>query len=85
MNVQLKRLKIDFESEEFREFLRHVTVLPISLEIARRSTQLDFHPDPADEIIAETSIVEQISLLTRDRRLLKSRMAPLALSNKTEG
>ena len=76
--VQLKRLKLDFDSPEFREFVRQVTVIPITLEIARKSTQLDFHSDPADEIIAATSIVERIPLLTRDTKLLKSKMIPLA-------
>ena len=77
--VQLKRLEMDFDSPEFREFLRHVMVVPITFEIARKSTELDFCSDPADEIIAATSVVEEIPLLTRDRRLLKSRMVPLAV------
>ena len=76
--VQLKRLKLDLESQEFREFLRQVAVIPITIEIAVKSTQLDFRSDPADEIIAATSLVEQIPLLTRDARLLKSRVVPLA-------
>jgi len=57
-----------------------VTVLPITLEIARTSTQLDFSSDPADEIIAATSIVERVPLLTRDRRILKSRLVPFPFS-----
>src|SRR5260370_3301866 len=73
------RLSIDLDSAEFRELLRRLTVIPISLEIARKSTQLDFSSDPADEIIAATSIVEKIPLLTRDRRVLESRMVPFAL------
>jgi PIN domain nuclease of toxin-antitoxin system len=76
--IQLKRLKLDLRSDEFREFLRHVAIVPLNLEIARQSTQLDFHSDPADEIIAATSVVEKIPLLTRDKRLLKSKMTPLA-------
>lgn len=76
--VQLKRLKLDLKSSAFLEFLRHVTVIPITLEIAVKSTQLDFQSDPADEIIAATSLVERIPLLTRDRKLLKSRMVPFA-------
>ena len=76
--VQLKRLKLDFDSLEFREFLRQVTVIPLTFEIARKSTQLDFRSDPADEIIAATSVVEEILLLTRDTKLLKSKMIPLA-------
>jgi PIN domain nuclease of toxin-antitoxin system len=79
MLVQRDRLKMDLESPEFRVWLRHLIVIPISLEIARQSTELDFSSDPADEIIAATSVVEGIPLLTRDRRIRKSRMVPLAL------
>ena len=74
--VQLKRLEIDFADVEFARFLRTVTVVPITLEIARKSTQLDFKSDPADELIAATSIVEGIPLLTRDARILNSRLVP---------
>ncbi len=79
MLVQRGRLTMDLQSKEFRAWLRHLTVFPISLEIARQSTQLDFSSDPADEIIAATSVVENIPLLTRDRRIRKSRIVPLAL------
>jgi len=54
-------------------------VIPITLEIARQSTRLDFSSDPADEIIAATSIVENIPLLTRDQRIRKSRTIPFAV------
>ena len=76
--IQLGRLEMDFEEEGFGEFLRIVTIFPISPEVARQSTRLDFVSDPADEIIAVTSLVEQIPLLTRDGRMLESRMIPLA-------
>ena len=78
--VQLQRLTLDLEGHEFREFLRHVLVFPITLEIAIQSTRLDFRSDPADEVIAATSVVEQVPLLTRDRKLLRSRIVPLARS-----
>ena len=74
--IQLGRLRMDLDSPEFRQCLRSLTIIPINLEIARQSTQLDFSSDPADEIIAATSIVEGIPLLTRDRKILKSRMVP---------
>ena len=76
--VQLKRLELDFEDAGFRAFLRTVTVVPITLDIARQSTELDFRADPADEIIAATSIVENAPLLTRDARILRSKLVPLA-------
>ena len=79
MLVRKNRLKMDLESPEFRTWLRHLTVIPISLEIARQSTDLDFSSDPADEIVAATSVVGKIPLLTRDRLIRKSRIVPLAL------
>jgi PIN domain nuclease of toxin-antitoxin system len=76
---QKGRASLDLESALFRSFLQNLTVYPITPEIARTSTQLDFSSDLADEIIAATSIVEKIPLLTRDRRIRKSRMVPFAL------
>ena len=76
--VQIGRLVMDLDSIVFRRSLRHSTVIPISIQIARQSVKLDFTSDPADEIIAATSVVERIPLLTRDHKILKSRMVPLA-------
>ena len=76
--VQLGRLELDMDSVAFRRSLRHLTIIPITIQIARKSTELDFASDPADEIIAATSVIERIPLLTRDRKILKSRMVPLA-------
>lgn len=76
--VQLGRRSMDLNSVEFRRCLRQLTIIPISLEIAEASTRLDFSSDPADEIIAATSVVEKIPLLTRDRKILKSGMVPFA-------
>lgn len=79
MLTERGRLVIDTDAREFRAWLHNLTILPITFEIARTSTRLDFSSDPADEIIAATSIVERIPLLTRDRRIRKSRMVPFAL------
>ena len=76
--VQIKRLELDFDSNAFRALLLNLTVIPISLPIAIASTKLDFRGDPADEIIAATSLVEGMPLLTRDRNIRKSKMVPLA-------
>ena len=76
---QKGRANIDIDSALFRSLLQSLTVYPITPEIATTSTQLDFSSDPADEIIAATSIVEKVPLLTRDRRILKSKMVPFAL------
>jgi len=76
--IQLGRLSLDLDSPEFQACLHQLTVIPISLEIARASIQLDFSSDPADELIAATSLVEGIPLLTRDHKILTSQIVPLA-------
>jgi PIN domain nuclease of toxin-antitoxin system len=77
--IQVGRLRLDLNSLEFARCLRSLRVIPISLEIARTSTELDFSSDPADEIIAATSVIEGIPLLTRDSKILRSRMVPFAV------
>ncbi len=79
MLAEDSRLSFNLDHPEFQALLSTLRVFPITLEIARESTELDFSSDPADEIIAATSIVEKIPLLTRDRRIRRSRMVPLAL------
>ena len=55
-----------------------VHVWPITLEVCRAIDDLDFNSDPADELIAATSVVHSVPLLTRDRKLRKSEVVPLA-------
>jgi len=74
----LGRVELEFDSIEFGRMLGQVEVLPITLPICRRSTALDFEADPADELIAATSVVHKIPLVTRDRRMRKSKLVPLA-------
>jgi PIN domain nuclease of toxin-antitoxin system len=76
--VQLGRLELDLDEAETVRALGAVRVLPITLEIARTSTQLDFKSDPADELIAATSLVARIPLVTRDKRMRKSRLLQFA-------
>jgi PIN domain nuclease of toxin-antitoxin system len=76
--VQLGHLELDLDAVETQRALAAVRVIPISLEIARASTRLDFRSDPADELIAATSVIERIPLLTRDKRIRKSKLVPLA-------
>ena len=51
---------------------------PIDLTVARASTRLDFRSDPADEIIAATSVVHNVPLLARNDVIRSSTMVPLA-------
>ena len=77
--VQLGRIHLDFDDRAVIDLLGRLHVWPIDLAIARASTQLDFRSDPADELIAATSIVHGVPLLTRDRVLRASNIIPLAL------
>ncbi len=74
--VQLGRLELDLHSPGFNRALSRIQVWPLDLAVCRELANLDFRGDPADEIIAATSIVHQVPLLTRDHVLLKSKLIP---------
>lgn len=76
--VQLGRVTLDVNDPDVTRTLRRIHHWPLTLEICRESTQLDVTSDPADELIAATSIVNGVPLLTRDRKLLRSKRIPLA-------
>ena len=76
--VQLGRIDMDLDDRDVARALNRVHVWPIDLAVARTSTRLDFEGDPADEIIAATSVVHNVPLLTRDRVIRRSKVVPLA-------
>jgi PIN domain nuclease of toxin-antitoxin system len=78
--VQLGRIDLDIDAPEFSRLLTRVHIWPLTLEICRRIRSLDIRSDPADEIIAATSVVHNVPLLTRDRVIRKSRLIPLCLT-----
>lgn len=75
---QLGRISLDITSPELALALSKIHVWPLDLAVCRAIHRLDFRGDPADEIIAATSLVHNVPLVTRDRRILKSRSVPLA-------
>jgi PIN domain nuclease of toxin-antitoxin system len=76
--AQLGRIKVDLDDPEVVRVLAQIHIWPLTREIARASTCLDVRGDPADELIAATSVVHKIPLVTRDRALLRSNVVPLA-------
>jgi PIN domain nuclease of toxin-antitoxin system len=66
------------DSPELSRTLAKIVVWPIDLDVCRAIPTLDFRGDPADEIIAATSVVHRLPLLTRDRAIRRSRRVPLA-------
>lgn len=83
--VQLGRVDMDLDGHDLDHALNRIHVWPLDLAVARVSTRLDFAGDPADQIIAATSIVHNVPLLTRDRTLRRSKLVPLATSSKVKG
>ena len=75
---QLRRIQIDLDDPDVSRVLAAVHIWPITMAVARSSTLLDVNADPADELIAATSLVHNVPLLTRDRKLLSSKLVPLA-------
>ena len=71
---QYDRIELEVQSIEFARALSQISIIPIDIQISQMSTELDFASDPADELIAATSVVYKIPLLTRDKKILKSRM-----------
>lgn len=75
---QLGRILFDLEDPEIRREMARIQVWPIDIGVCLGLRELDFKSDPADEIIAATSLVHKVPLLTRDSRILKSKRVPLA-------
>ena len=76
--VELGRVEIDLEDPEIVRALSGIHTWPITLDVCRAIRELDFRSDPADEIIGATSVVFGTPLVTRDRRLRRSKVVPLA-------
>lgn len=75
---QLGRITLDLDDREVGRVLSRIPVWPIDLDICRELRNLDFRGDPADELIAATSIVHRAPLVTRDKALRTSKIVPLA-------
>ncbi len=74
MLVAKRRLDPGTDAQKFIQLIlaaRNITVLPITPEIAAKSTQPDFcpHGNPADRIIAASTILHKAKLVTSDHKL----------------
>ena len=79
-HVLLHALAGDVSATERR--VARVHVWPLDAAVCRESTHLDFTGDPADELIAATSIVHRVPLLTRDKRIRRSKLVPFARASR---
>jgi len=78
MLAKLGRIELDLDMEELRRFLAPVQVWPLTYDVCLRMRKLDFKSDPADELICATSMVHDVPLVTRDGKIRKSSVVPLA-------
>jgi len=76
--AELGRIELDLDDVEFVRAVSRVHIWPITIEICRAIRSLDFDSDPADELIAATSVVHNVPLLTRDRKIRRSKVVPRA-------
>jgi len=76
--AELGRIEVDLHSPELTRVISRLHLWPLTLEVCRAIRALDFDSDPADEIIAATSVVERVPLVTRDGKMRRSKVVPLA-------
>jgi len=79
MLIRRGRIVLDLGDPIVKAALGQLHVWPITLEIANTIGALDFNSDPADELIAATSLYHNIPLVTRDGHIRKSRVVPFAI------
>jgi len=80
--AELGRIEVDLDEAELGHTLAWIHIWPLTLDVCRAIRRLDVRSDPADEIIAATSLVHRVPLLTRDARLRRSKLVPLAASGR---
>lgn len=74
-----KKFDLVITPEDFLwEVERRFVILPVTANIALQAFELpaSYPNDPVDRIIGATALVENISLLTADRAIRKSRAVP---------
>jgi PIN domain nuclease of toxin-antitoxin system len=75
MLAEKKRLVIDRDILDWLEEAiakTRVRILPLTAEIAARATSIQAFSDPADRLIAATSLVHGVALVTKDERIQRS-------------
>jgi PIN domain nuclease of toxin-antitoxin system len=75
---ELVRVEMDLDHPELARTIARIQTWPLTLDICRSIKSLDFDSDPADEVIAATSLVHRVPLMTRDRKMRRSKLVPIA-------
>jgi PIN domain nuclease of toxin-antitoxin system len=72
------KINVSVASPGLRRFVDRLVIWGVDYEVCLKLPELDFASDPADELIAATSLAHNVPLLTRDSRIRSSRKVPLA-------
>lgn len=75
---QIGRINLKIDDPEFILILSKIHIWELNVQVFKGLSLLDFKNDPADEIIAATSIAYNCPLVTRDRHIKKSKVVPFA-------
>ncbi len=70
---ELGRLQYGVDYPPLAAAINRLEIWPLSPEVSLKLRALDFQSDPADEIIAATSLAHAIPLVTRDKRIRASK------------
>jgi PIN domain nuclease of toxin-antitoxin system len=72
------RITLGLESPLMAGVLANLEIWPLSREVCLNLGALDFKSDPADELIASTSLTYAVPLMTRDLRIRTSKLLQFA-------
>lgn len=71
---QLGRIALGLDSPLLAGALDRIHIWPLTREVCLDLASLDFKSNPADELIAATSLALRVPLLTRDSRIRTSKL-----------
>jgi|SRR5579883_991070 len=75
---KLRRIRFGLDYGPLAELLERLEIWPINRTVCMALRRLDFQSNPVDQIIAVTSLAYDVPLVTRDERILISRIVPFA-------
>ena len=75
---QKRRLSFGLHTPQLLTVLQDIQIWDLSAAVCRNILALDFSGDPADELIAATSLTHGVPLVTRDQRIRVSKVIEFA-------
>jgi PIN domain nuclease of toxin-antitoxin system len=68
------RIRFGLHTPQLVRVVAGLHIWPITLEVCMNLRRLDFVSDPADELIAATSLTHGVALVTRDPRIRATKL-----------